>query len=229
MLLYKLIDRDYYRPGNVIRTKDVNYSTNIKISDAHIAFYEYIFEASDKNGVPIDRFVNMANLLLGAFGLQLPPEQVYLAECQKSERLDKSEFLNFCRICAKHKVRFLEFLDACRMREYLIEKVRKQSFEHAPSRLESYFAFEDPSSIRYYIDNHGAVGVACELDVTGCAIKFPADMSLIDSIEFDTTYSSLEKIVSAYWSQQRSSSPCIEVLLQGVVKLGNVMSTIARS
>lgn len=232
MTCYKLINEEFYSEGKTFSTSSINYSRFIGDVFENKDFYNYIFESTDKYKIGIDTFVIITNNI-NLFGLEEVYvdlikgfEQIPLA--QISEHADKyatkelynNILLDICKKCQNSGVVFASKDDAVKLWEYLYEIVRIKFFPDAPSRLQSYFSFQAPTSIDYYRQVHQATGISCEIDSSFCTATFAADMKFVDMIENYHTYSEAENLVKQYWTQQKSTSPIIEILLQGDITIG---------
>ena len=109
--------------------------------------------------------------------------------------------------------------------ETLVESVRKNEFEHNPSRFDSYICFNSKGDA----DNFQNVLMAdecfeitpnvvlAELDTKLCSTKFEADQTYINNIDEDMTIPETIGMIHNYWNQKKSDTPINEILLQGEV------------
>jgi len=111
--------------------------------------------------------------------------------------------------------------------EALYERVRSQDRPACPSRLLSSFACRELSQLRNYCSVHKQNRMydklACEIVITGCDVAFDADTSILDAIDGNMTYQTARPHILSYWDQSKTSSPIMEILLQGQYVLGKVV------
>lgn len=231
-MLYKLLNKRFYNEGDSFQTSDVNYKSSVGDVDRLADFYDWIFSASESLGLGIDFFVTVANgvnvlgrveyyqSLLNASAGTIPVAHITPSKAgETGMAISDTVFVDLCNMAASSRAKFVEGVDGARLWEYLYEKVRRERFEDRPSRLKSYFAFESQQAIDYYQRTHGASGICCRLDPSGCTTQFRADMRLLDDIPPSATYLSAKAVVESYWSQEMTESPVVEVLLQGTIKM----------
>lgn len=109
--------------------------------------------------------------------------------------------------------------------ETLVENVRKQEFEHNPSRFDSYICFgskADADTFQNVLMEDECFEVPsniilAELDTKLCSTKFEADQSYINNIDEDMTIPETIGMIHNYWNQKQSDTPITEILLQGEV------------
>lgn len=109
--------------------------------------------------------------------------------------------------------------------ETLVENVRKQEFEHNPSRFDSYICFgskADADTFQQVLLEDECFEVSenivlAELDTKLCSTKFEADQSYINNIDEDMTIPETIGMIHNYWKQIKSNTPITEILLQGEV------------
>jgi len=109
--------------------------------------------------------------------------------------------------------------------ETLVECVRKSSYEHNPSRFDSYICFSskaDADTFQNILKEDVCFEISsdillAELDTKLCATKFEADQSYINNIDEDMTILETLGMINNYWKQSKSETPITEVLLQGTV------------
>lgn len=231
-MLYKLLNKRFYKEGGSFQTSDVNYKSSVGNVDRLTDFYDWIFSASESSGLGIDFFVTVANginvlghvgyyqSLLNASAGTIPVVHITPSKAGETEMtISNTFFVDICNMAVSSRATFVEGADGARLWEYLYEKIRTEHFEDRPSRLQSYFAFESHQAIDYYERTHGASGVCCRLDPSECTTQFRADMRLLDDIPTSATYLSAKAAVESYWSQEMTESPIVEVLLQGKIKM----------
>lgn len=231
-MLYKLVNKRFYKEGDSFQTSRVNYKSSVGDVDRLAGFYDWIFSASESSGLGIDFFVTVANgvnvlgqaayykSLINASAGTIPVAHITPSKAGETDMaISDTVFVDLCNMAASSRATFIEGADGARLWEYLYEKVRRERFEDRPSRLQSYFAFESHQAIDYYKRTHGASGVCCRLDPSGCATQFRADMRVLDEIPPSATYPSAKAVVESYWSQEMTESPVVEVLLQGTIKM----------
>lgn len=104
--------------------------------------------------------------------------------------------------------------------EHLYELVRQQVAPDAPSRLEVLFACLDRETTERFASDFTSYGdTIWMLDASACHSRFEADMSWLNRIESTASAEQAGRQVTAYWRQQRTDHPMVEVLLQGDITL----------
>ncbi|TCT21550.1 hypothetical protein [Thiobaca trueperi] len=231
MKLFKLLNEKFYKEGASFNTSDVNYSRSIGDPFEREEFYDYLFDATDRNDVGIDLYAVMANFInlpgggavcldLLSSGSDIALASVMPGDSHYANRIMKrEEFLEACRLIERLDIKFETGSDATRLWEYLFEKVRREKFDNLPSRLMSYFAFKSESDIAHYRKEHGMRGVSCVIDASNCTQAVELDMALFDAVGNNFTYSMAKTVAERYWSGGSSDDPVIEVLLQGEIIL----------
>ncbi len=107
---------------------------------------------------------------------------------------------------------------AVRFWEFLYETVRKAHGPKKPIRTRSIFACLSREAVDKYRQRHGLGELLFRVELLE-GTSFIADMTLLDRIRPEASYSQSISDVQAYWDGRMSSDPLCEVLLQGRVRL----------
>lgn len=113
--------------------------------------------------------------------------------------------------------------------ENLIEKIREQSFNDAPSRFESDLAFFSMKDATNYLDMtqdfHSDNSIALiELDTKDCSRVFEVDQNYLNQIDFEAPVHQAIGLIHGYWSKNATEVPLREVILQGTIRLKEQLS-----
>jgi hypothetical protein len=102
--------------------------------------------------------------------------------------------------------------------EGIYEMVRQDGFPDLPSRLESYFVFNDLVDAEKWATRNPEF-VTCELHVVECWNSFTGDMNNLDCVEIDASFREIERSVRSYWSEDYTFNPTEETLMQGIFEI----------
>lgn len=210
-IYYKTILREHYKPGLILDTSTYNYGlSHGDLSRQEEAVFQAILEHSELVG-----FENLIVLALNAsrgFGDDHVP--------QVRARIGGAQTDRFIKLaqCASALSEVPSNVVAIRFWEFLYEKVRKAHGPRKPIRSKSIFACLNWEAVGKYRQKHRRGELLCRVELLE-GTSFIADMTLLDRIHPNASYSQSIPDLQAYWDGCMSSDPLCEVLLQGRVRL----------
>lgn len=107
--------------------------------------------------------------------------------------------------------------------EWLYEWIRLQHFAHLPSRLESYFLFNDLADAKDW-QKRRTDYVVCQAEIIQQQQIFTGDMYYLDAVDIGHSLQDINASVSAYWQQKHSRFATLETLVQGKVRLTKLVT-----
>lgn len=236
-IYFKTMRREFYQEGQTLDTSIYNYSKAIgTATEADKCLYHVILQVSDISGVSFEtltlfarmtqsRMLPNPNELLDQLEIsdkQLKVDLRKYVPVSEGESVVGGELLNLLIIASlKCDIEIGSKHQSASFWEYLYEIVRARYCPNAPRRLQSFFAFQDASSISRYRERHGLGDIECKVDGSQCHTAFSADMTVLDEIDGRMNFAKALPEVVRYWRQEHSEAPVIEVLLQGKVKILN--------
>ena len=107
------------------------------------------------------------------------------------------------------------------MWEYIGESIRENYYPNLPSRLNSYFIFQDLGSANYYISSNNKNLIIVEVETLKTNVLETFDMSIWDMDNNNVPYSECQANIKKYWESNNSQQMKYpEILFQGTLKLG---------
>ncbi len=225
---------DYYKVidsinGQIdIDTKQTNYSLTLNEYKEHYSLVSFIVNASEEDDLPIELYLVINNNLasFGSFYLEQFPKAVngiYEIVTITKKDQHKNKF-----VTEKKLIEIIKQLDSLGIKalyvgtyiwEFLYEKIRINKYPNKPSRLSSFFLFDNIDDCYYYIDTHKNGTAICKVEIIEIRSLHKGDMNLLDMIPNHCTYNEAEKLVDLYWLGEKSEKPVFEYVLQGKCNL----------
>jgi hypothetical protein len=210
-IYYKTVRREHFKPGLILDTSTYNYGlVPGDLSQQEEAVFQAILQHSESVG-----FENLIVLALNAsrgFGDEHVPHVRARIGDAKTDR-----FVKLARAASALST-VPSNVAAIRFWEYLYESVRKTHAPKRPIRTRSIFVCLNQEAIDKYRQRHGLGELLCRVELIE-GTSFIADMTLLDRISPNASYTDSAPDVKAYWDGKISSDPLREVLLQGRVRL----------
>jgi len=194
-------------------TTAVNYGNRMLASKATNDLIRTTIDTSKRYGIPIQPIILMCvDFQSGSHQPRIP-------------RLIASPRVRELKSLATNAHPITDGIFSASFWEYLYEHVRSADRPACPSRIESYFASKDLTSLARYRDNHwhDKMGdkTACQINIEACQVAFEADMVVLDRVTEEMDFESARAHILKYWDQEMSDEPNIELLLQGTIVLGD--------
>lgn len=209
---YKIMRQRYYSLGGKVLTQDAQYGNRIRKCEKSLKLAEAAVDVCSYTGIAFGQMIDLLH------GLKESPDDVYLPRGMKTDDVERLKAL------AENAPSILDGSFGATFWETLYERIRREERPACPSRMDSYFSFQDKTSLRLYKAKHWSdkMGdkLACVIDFSHCYTVFEADMVVLDDIDGDMNFSSAVPQVLRYWDQEFTSQPIVETLLQGCVVLG---------
>ena len=213
-IYYKTILRENFSPERVIDTSTYNYGLSRgHLSQQEEAVFCEILKHSNSIG-----FENMLVLALSACRdhWNLKSQQARARALAHIGKIQTEHFIEIARL-ASALSKTDDKVIAIRFWEFLYETVRKTYAPTKPIRTESFFACINQETVKKYQQRHGLGELLCRVELME-GTAFVADMTILDNIHPDASYSESVKDIQAYWDGKMSSDPLREVLLQGRIR-----------
>lgn len=212
MLAYKIMRSRHYIQGGKVLTSRASYGNRIFKDKPTTDLIREVIRLSKEHR---ESFRNILLMLIDLQANKLQP-----AIPDKIPRA-RAVQLN-CLAKAARKIHSDTF--SATFWEILYEDTRRIERPKCPTRLKSYFACNDIASLRQYRDAHWSNRmsdkIACEINTKNCKVAFEADMTILDDITEEMNFENARPHILRYWDQEESSTPIVELLLQGSVVLG---------
>ena len=162
-MYYKCLPKQYYKKGKVIDTQNDNYRICGNIDfDVIYNSVHFITDSAKKTDLPVSLFFSLLNL--SNPDLQYLRNVIHNIDINKSYKINDLLRINtsFQEIEGKKLIKYSKkvngFINTLKVGsqlwEYIGEYVRKKNFPNLPSRIDSYFLFDDLKSANYYIREH---------------------------------------------------------------------------
>jgi hypothetical protein len=215
MEAFKIMPRDLHNLGDIVLTTKVNYGSWTGRFPESKALADAVIEVCSESEITFSEAISTITALQSPFirDVRLPP----------SMTMEQAAILHPLAESAPPLA--AEFGGT--FWEALYERVRHQERPTCPSRQKSSFACRELGQLRDYCNAHKQNQMydklACEIDITGCEVAFDVDTSILDAIDGSMTYQTARPHILRYWDQSKTSSPIMEILLQGQYVLGKVV------
>jgi hypothetical protein len=103
--------------------------------------------------------------------------------------------------------------------ETLYERTRKTDFPDKPSRLNSYFAFPTAADAERFRQRSHRSHKLRAFETHSCSVRHIGDMEHLDQVVPEMSAIEAAVKVRLYWQGTSSSSPLLECLVQGRLRL----------
>ena len=233
-MYYKCLPEQYYQKGKVIDTRNDNYGICDNIDfDVIYNSVQYIIESAKKTNLPVSLFFSLLNIdtykLTDLHNIlsKIEPQRYYkindlLKINSSTQEIEGKKLEKFYKI-AKGIRNTLKL--GSQLWENIGEIVRIENFPNMPSRIDSYFLFDDLKSANYYLKEHNKPHIIVEVEILNQIILETFDMSIWDIDNNNVPYSECEANMKCYWESNNASQMIYpEILFQGELKLGKIVS-----
>lgn len=227
-MYYKSLPSLYYQNGTIIDTRNDNYGLRNGLCHNSSKSVDFILSAAKKTDLPISLFYYM---IIDPLSIELK----ILMNNKSTIKLKKLvSFVNYDRDVdvdlIKHYLQLSPKNEESLVSGYDIwenigERIRKQYFVAMPSRIDSYFLFDDLKSANYYLKEHNKPHIIVEVEILNQIVLETFDMSIWDIDNNNVPYSECEANMKRYWESNNASQMIYpEILFQGELKLGKIVS-----
>ncbi|WCT78861.1 hypothetical protein [Novosphingobium humi] len=226
MIIYHVVRRQWYRPGIVVDTNNVNWGNSLGLNSNNTMAAMEIVRLYKKGKTSLESIVELA---IDAFNSKLNG-----LECYKKHKSSYDTALNlydverFVKTCARYNQKFRNSNDGLRVREVLFEDIRKNFAPQAHSRLKSAFGFDNIDDANLYLqeckingDSDRKNSIICTLEIGTDASTSIHCGSFIDDVENHSTYFESEALLRAYWAGDASQTGPKEILISGTFEYGD--------
>lgn len=238
--LFKAKSRARYTPGQLLDTTTINYGLSIQPAMARYAdVYHAIINASRDSGLGFHILKTTAMAMQSHYDGALaiislfsnhPAEhavdlQDYLPVFTYGQTIRLGPLSHLAKAAARCEAPIeLDGPFDNGLWETLYEMIRLAVAPEAPPRNDVFFACLDiETTERFKIEFPRYGNAIWRLDASGCHTRFEADMAWLNQIESTASAPQAGQQIAAYWRQQHTANPMIEVLLQGDITIGSVL------
>ena len=240
--LFKAKSRERYTPGQQLNTASINYGLSIQPAMSHYEdVYHAIINASCDSGLGFHILKTTAMAMQSGYDGALAIVSLF-SDHPAEHAVDLQAYLPVYTFGKTIRLGPLSHLAGAAARceapielegpfdnglwEALYEMVRQAVAPQAPPRTDVFFACLDIETTERFKSEFPHYGPAIwTLDASGCHTQFEADMAWLNQIDATASASQAGQMIAAYWRQQLSANPMMEVLLQGEITIGNVLGT----
>lgn len=226
MNYYKVVD--YIDSSVIIDTEVCNYSITLSRQRDYENLIAFITKSSDTLDLPLDMYFTLNNniVILGNLYIQqFPKSNNGIFEVYDFTKIEKHKYFFINEIKLIEIIEYLISIDISVFNEgfylweYIYEKVKLLKHSIKPTRIKSFFLFENIADCNYYINKHKRGGTICQVELIETKSLFSADMNLLDIIPNHFTYKETAKQADSYWNGDVSDKPIMEIIFQGKCEL----------